>query len=173
MPTTLEVAFAHHTWATLRLLDACTELDDDQLQAGVEGVYGSVLATLRHLVGGDASYLDLLTDGAVPAVDEASMDLSELRRTIADHGPVWQELATTDRDGDEVVTRVRDDGTTSGAPLGVRLAQVPHHGSDHRSQVCTILTSLGIEPPSIDVWDWAWEQDLLTEDLLTESDAAD
>jgi uncharacterized damage-inducible protein DinB len=35
---------------------------------------------------------------------------------------------------------------------------VVHHGTDHRSQVCTALTTLGIEPPLIDVWDFG-EQD--------------
>jgi hypothetical protein len=35
---------------------------------------------------------------------------------------------------------------------GIRLAQVLHHRTDHRSQICTILTSLGIAPPDIDVW---------------------
>jgi uncharacterized damage-inducible protein DinB len=35
---------------------------------------------------------------------------------------------------------------------------VVHHGTDHRSQICTALTTLGIEPPSIDVWDYG-EQD--------------
>jgi uncharacterized damage-inducible protein DinB len=38
--------------------------------------------------------------------------------------------------------------------MGIRLAQVLHHGTDHRSQVCTALTTLGIEPPAIDVWDY-------------------
>ena len=28
------------------------------------------------------------------------------------------------------------------------------HGTDHRSQVCTALTSLGVEPPEIDLWDY-------------------
>jgi uncharacterized damage-inducible protein DinB len=32
-----------------------------------------------------------------------------------------------------------------------------HHGTDHRSQICTALTSLGAEPPSIDVWDFGVE----------------
>jgi uncharacterized damage-inducible protein DinB len=31
---------------------------------------------------------------------------------------------------------------------------VVHHGTDHRSQICTALTTLGIEPPLIDVWDY-------------------
>jgi len=36
--------------------------------------------------------------------------------------------------------------------LGLRLAQVVHHGTDHRSQVCTALTSFGLTPPEIDLW---------------------
>jgi uncharacterized damage-inducible protein DinB len=51
--------------------------------------------------------------------------------------------------------RPQDDGSLSHAPLGVRLAQVVHHGTDHRSQICTALTSIGVEPPLIDVWDYA------------------
>jgi len=38
--------------------------------------------------------------------------------------------------------------------MGIRLAQVIHHGTDHRSQVCTALTALGIEPPEIGVWEF-------------------
>jgi uncharacterized damage-inducible protein DinB len=38
------------------------------------------------------------------------------------------------------------------APVGVRLAQVVQHGTDHRSQVSTALTLLGVEPPDIAVW---------------------
>jgi uncharacterized damage-inducible protein DinB len=40
---------------------------------------------------------------------------------------------------------------------------VVHHGTDHRSQICTILTTLGIEPPPIDVWDYADQDGRLTE----------
>jgi uncharacterized damage-inducible protein DinB len=54
-----------------------------------------------------------------------------------------------------VVVRHRGDGSEGHAPLGIRLAQVLHHGTDHRSQVCTGLTGLGVEPPAIDAWDFA------------------
>jgi uncharacterized damage-inducible protein DinB len=37
----------------------------------------------------------------------------------------------------------------------VRLAQVVHHGTDHRSQIATALTTLGVTPPEMDVWEWA------------------
>jgi hypothetical protein len=29
--------------------------------------------------------------------------------------------------------------------------------------VCTALTALGIEPPAIDVWDFAWQEGRLVE----------
>ena len=38
------------------------------------------------------------------------------------------------------------------ATIGIRLAQVLHHGSDHRSQISTALTTLGHAPPEFDVW---------------------
>ncbi len=54
------------------------------------------------------------------------------------------------------MVRHRDDGPMSHALRGIRLAQFLHHGTDHRSQICTALTTLGIEPPEIDVWDFGW-----------------
>ncbi len=61
----LAEAFAHHVWATIRLVDACLPLSPEQLETTAEGTYGSILATMRHLIGGDASYLWVLTDGRV------------------------------------------------------------------------------------------------------------
>jgi uncharacterized damage-inducible protein DinB len=47
--------------------------------------------------------------------------------------------------------------------MGVRLAQALHHGTDHRSQICTALTTIGIEPPEIDVWAFAAAEGRLSE----------
>ena len=52
----------------------------------------------------------------------------------------------------ETDTVEQGEGWTFHAPIGFRLAQVVHHGTDHRSQVCTALTSLGVDPPIIDLW---------------------
>jgi uncharacterized damage-inducible protein DinB len=151
-------AFAHHVWSTLRLIDICLPLAPEQLAAKTTGTYGSILDTMRHLVGADCSYLSVLSGGKVTEIEEADMDLAALRSTMERNGPAWVELVGEDLDADRIVVRHRDDGTDSLAPLGVRLAQAVHHGTDHRSQICIILTSLGIEPPEIDVWDFA-EQD--------------
>lgn len=156
-------AFDHHVWATIRVIDVCAGLSPEQLGTNVPGTYGTIIDTLRHTVGADAAYLSLLSGGRVSEIDEDSMDLPALRSVMERNGPAWSAVIADDLDPDAAMTRHRDDGSTSTAPVGVRLAQVIHHGTDHRSQVCTALTSLGIEPPAIDVWDFADTQGRLDE----------
>jgi uncharacterized damage-inducible protein DinB len=118
---------------------------------------------MRHLVGADSSYLFVTGGGRTPLIDEERMDLSELRVVMEGHGPAWSEVLARDPDPGTVLVRHRDDGSETHAPVSIRLAQVLHHGTDHRSQICTILTTLGIEPPGIDVWDYADQDGRLTE----------
>ena len=153
----LQDAFGHHVWATLRVIDACLALSPEQLETAVPGTYGSILETVRHLVGADASYLFVMTGGRRSEIEEAQMDLGELRSVTVDHGPAWAELFAEDPDPKRDVVRHRDDGSDSHAPMSIRLAQALHHGTDHRSQICTALTTLGIDPPAIDVWDFGAE----------------
>jgi len=153
----LQDAFDHHVWATLRILDTCEPLSPEQLETTVPGTYGSILETLRHTVGADAAYLWVMTDGRRPQIREEEMDLRALRAVMVDNGPMWTELLEQNPDMSRMVVRHRDDGSSGHAPVGVRLAQAIHHGTDHRSQICTALTVLGIEPPEIDVWAYAFE----------------
>lgn len=159
----LEDPFAHHVWATRRLLDVCAALDAGQLASSVPGTYGSILDTLRHLVGADCAYLNLLTDGRVAKIDEEQAAIADLRAAIDGNGAAWSALLEGDLDPDQDVARYRDDGSESHAPLGIRLAQALQHGTDHRSQVCTALTMLGLEPPEIDAWAFAWDDGRLVE----------
>lgn len=157
-------AFGHHVWATLQLLDVCAPLTDEQLQTNVPGTYGSILDTMRHLVGADRSYLFVCSGGALPEIEEDGLDIVQLRAAMEPVGDAWAALLATNPDPEVTVTRHRDDGTRSHAPMGVRLAQVVHHGTDHRSQIATALTSLGITPPEMDVWDYARSEGRLSED---------
>jgi uncharacterized damage-inducible protein DinB len=149
-------AFDHHVWASLTVVDACAALTDDQLATTVPGTYGSILDTLRHFVSADRWYLFTMTHGAVTEIEEGGMDVAALRAAMEPSGAAWANLLAANPDPDEMFTLDRADGTRSHATWGVRLAQAVHHGTDHRSQICTTLTGLGIEPPSIDLWDWAF-----------------
>ena len=150
--TVLHDAFGHHVWATLRVIDACLALTHEQLETTVPGTYGSILETVRHTVGADVGYLFVLTGGRRPLVDEEAMDLAALRSVMVDNAPAWSQLLAGKLDPDADIVRHRDDGSESHAPVSIRLTQALHHGTDHRSQVCTALTTLGVEPPEIDGW---------------------
>ena len=156
-------AFDHHIWATLRVLDSCDGLTDEQLRTPVPGTYGSILDTMRHLFGADCGYLFVTAREPDALIDEDSMALPELRVVMERNGPMWIRFLDTDPDPDEMIIRHRDDGSETHAPIGIRLAQAIHHGTDHRSQICTVLTTLGIEPPFIDVWDFGESSVITTE----------
>jgi uncharacterized damage-inducible protein DinB len=154
----LQDAFDHHLWANRVVLDVCAQLTPEQLASQVPGTYGSILDTMRHIVGADDWYLYVLTGGTRELIDEESMSLDDLRPVMDEHVTAWAALLAERRDPEEVVIAHRKDGSEGHAPLGIRLAQVVHHGTDHRSQICTGLTGLGIEPPDIDVWAFGEQQ---------------
>ena len=88
-----------------------------------------------------------MTDGRTPQIDEDHMDIAELRAAMEADGAAWSALLAEDPDPDHVIVGRHKDGSETHAPMGIRLAQALHHGTDHRSQICTALTSLGVEPP--------------------------
>lgn len=135
------------------MLDACAALDDEQLATAVPGTYGSIIDTLHHLVGGDVFYLDVLLGGEPEPFNEAGSDIATLRAVMEAHDAAWQGLVAGDLDPTTDVVEYEASGYETHAPLGIRLAQALYHGTDHRSQVCTALTTLGVEPPAIEVWD--------------------
>jgi uncharacterized damage-inducible protein DinB len=149
----LHDAIRHHIWATKVIFEACARLTPEQLAAPVPGTYGSIIETLRHLVQADSFYLTIFTDGRVELIDkEAQLGLDELRSRLEGYGAEYDALLAGDPDPEAWVIERGDDGYEFHSKLGLRLAQVVHHGTDHRSQVCTALTGLGIEPPDIDLW---------------------
>jgi uncharacterized damage-inducible protein DinB len=156
-------AFAHHLWATLRLIDACLALTPAQLATAVPGTYGPILKTFRHLVEGDGSYLFGITGDRAYLIDEDHLELPELRAVMEPHGAAWSRLLAQDLDPDAVFVEHDDDGYERDAPLSIRLAQALDHGTDHRSQICTTLTTVGVKPPGIDVWDYAAHEGRIVE----------
>jgi len=150
----LKDAMAHHIWATERLIDACEGLTREQLVTSVPGTYGPIIATFAHMVSSDGWYLNFFRDWTNLIGEDEGVTLAELRSAIAANGAAWMEVLDDELDPDTDMVE-HGDGWNFHAPLGIRINQVIHHGTDHRSQICTALTSLGIEPPEIDLWAYA------------------
>jgi uncharacterized damage-inducible protein DinB len=163
-----EDAFAHHVWATTRLIDACLALSTKELATAVPGTYGSIIETMRHLVEGDSDYLSIMTGDRSYLIATEQMDLSELRAVMENDGALWASFLNRDLDPNAMVKEIDDDdGFERDATSGIRLAQALHHGTDHRSQICTALTALGVEPAGIDAWTYGLQAGRVVEVLPT------
>jgi uncharacterized damage-inducible protein DinB len=148
----LSDAFEHHLWANERILDACASLTPEQLASPVPGTYGSIASTLHHLIQADSFYLWVYNGSQGPMIKaDDPLGVAELRAANDRHAAAYRGLLAGPLDVDEDVPE-HGDGWDFVAKQGIRVAQIVHHGSDHRSQICTGLTALGIEPPEIDLW---------------------
>lgn len=147
--------FRHHTWATLRLIEHCRDLEAAVLtQATAPGTYGTAMDTLRHVLGSEAGYRFRLT-GTWPEwswAPDGAATLDELEASVRESMEFWDGFLADGPEPDEVLSMVGRDGLRYTLPVGVLLTQVLDHGSEHRGQVCTVLTAAGVEPPVIDGW---------------------
>jgi uncharacterized damage-inducible protein DinB len=154
----LQDAFAHHAWATIRLIDLCENLPPQDLRHAVPGTRGPIIETLAHIVDDDTWSVDVLEERSLIEAEEAGLDLGALRGAMRRNAERWSSFLSRSPDPDARVTEVDPaDGFRRVAPVGMRLAAVLQHGSDHRSQICTALTTLDVPPPAIDVWTFGVE----------------
>lgn len=143
--------FEHNNWANEKIIEACSALNDEQLDAEPQSAtMGSLRKTLMHLVGSQAGYLSLLT---LPVQERGQKR------------PTFTELQESARTSGEGLLRLARGGqqplgsqlqTTDGYHVDpwVVMVQIINHATEHREQIKSMLTALGVTPPSIDGWDY-------------------
>jgi uncharacterized damage-inducible protein DinB len=150
----LEKLFEHNNWANARILQACAALSDGQLDAEPKSAtQGSIRSTLFHLVTAQQGYLRLLT---LP-VEERRKDLpdppfAELQSSASASGEALLVLAR-DGSGISMKGRLQETGGYTVEPWVV-MVQIINHATEHREQIKSMLTSLGVTAPSMDGWDY-------------------
>lgn len=151
MTTGLPNFFQYNLWANLRLLDACMHLSEAQLDATMTGTFGSVRETLMHLFAAEEGYVQSFTRTTpTPPLKEFTTfaGFDELRRRAEMSG---KELITiAEQRNLDLILHL--DGGTYDAPAFIVVIQAIDHAIDHRSQIATLLSQQGIEPPELDAW---------------------
>ena len=145
----------HNAWAAIRLLEFCRRLDEQTLNATVPGTYGTIIATLRHIIYCEIDFLERLL-GREPSNPWQLGNTSGLNRLIdlaAQLATDWEVFLASDVDSERPLPP--DEGTNP-IPAGIVIAVVLYHGSEHRGQICTILGALGHEPPDLTPWAYAF-----------------
>ena len=148
MDEALVELFKHKTWATLLVIEALQGMDTDVLDLTTPGTYGTIRATLQHLVAADESYLATIT-GKQPGhpLPAEQVPLEALANRTRELGPRWDALARDPRAPSRELT-TRDGWRT---PAAIPIAQAIHHAECHRGHVLSVLGAYGIELPGLDI----------------------
>ena len=144
MENSLVELFRHNLWANLRLIDHVAVLNPDLLEATVQGTFGAVGATLKHIVANEEGYLLHMGRPVTEHLlfhEYGVLDLTDLR----------QRAQAT---GGACARRRRLSATVAASV--VPLMQAINHGTEHRAHVITTLSQQGVPALSLDVWTY-WE----------------
>jgi uncharacterized damage-inducible protein DinB len=152
----------HDVWATEQLAGRLRTLTPEQLRLSIPGTYGPVLRTLQHIVSSDEGYLVRLLgtvfhDPAFRAEPDASLDEVAAHLAHVKDG-VERLFKVSEPDGERLIRDTplrRPDQSRFEMFAWVPLTLFVHHGNDHRAQICTTLSTHGIEPPDLQVWPYA------------------
>ncbi len=154
-PTLVEF-IRDNNWANAQVIAACRRLTPEQLATAAPGAYGSIHATLGHLVTAEASYIRRLTgerlkppfkwqDG--PSVEEIAAFAEQVAPALLD---VVERISPT-----QMVHEEEEGNTVDYQARGLFL-QIINHGIEHRTNITTIISSLGLEAPEVDGWAYIW-----------------
>jgi uncharacterized damage-inducible protein DinB len=156
----LSEAFQHHLWATETLIGHLRKLPEAALSATAAGVYGAVAATLSHMLAADGRYLSAL-DGMPPPTrtpgPDAARSLDELAEALRNQTVRWSAVLAG-VDTLDVTLESRGERPELPHATNLLLAQALHHGTDHRTHICTVLSANGYETPDLDVWSYWMER---------------
>ncbi len=153
MPASLlERLMEHNNWANDQIIQACLSLTDQQLDAAPgSATMGTIRETLSHLVKSQRGYYRLLTmpvEERRKAGPELTFD--QLRGTAAESGKSLLSLLGNEKDlAAKGRVHTTDDFWVD--PWLV-IVQVINHATEHREQIKSMLTALGVTPPEVDGW---------------------
>jgi uncharacterized damage-inducible protein DinB len=144
--------FEHNNWANQKMIEACFALSVKQLDAEPQSVTkGTIRRTLVHLVSSQYSYLRTLTLPLEERLQSPTVEFSELHESAC-------------MSGESLLALVRDEGRIPQTRLQTRdgfhvepwviLVQIINHATEHREQINSMMTALGVTPPDLDGWNY-------------------
>jgi uncharacterized damage-inducible protein DinB len=151
---TLTTLFKHHRWANLQLLECCAGLTPEQLDTTMVGAFGSIGVTLEHITSSEKSYFSRISTGKRYDRPEnaAPMTMAEMEASLRETGTGLIEWASKLKADD--IVEVDWEGTPRATPKNILLTQALFHAAEHREQIKTMLTQMGVEPPDLQGWEY-------------------
>ena len=159
-PDYVRLMAAYTAWQNDSIYRAAATLDDDARRGDRGAFFGSIHATLNHVLWGDQTWMHRLAGSEAPAAASIAGSTGQYES--------WEALCAARETMDGVIAawaaRVTDDDLAgelawySGAlqanvrrPRWALVVQLFNHGTHHRGQVHAMLTAAGARPADTDV----------------------
>jgi len=144
--------FEHNNWANQKIIEACSALIDEQLDTPPQSATeGTIRSTLLHLVSAQNGYLRILTLPLEERQKWVEITFAEAQGSLKSSGEKLLELARDISKLPETRIQTKDGYYVE---AWVLMVQIINHATEHREQIKSMLTALGVTPPSIDGWDY-------------------
>lgn len=147
--------FKYGTWANVALVDHCAQLPRSAKEASAQGTFGSISDAFVHMIEQERWGLWVL-ERKLPDFEGSSWD--SLRSTFILHGDMWHEVLDNFAELTDTPLPPAEqwESPISEFPLMYAL-QTAHHQELHRTQIRSILGTIGKLPEEIDSTDvWAY-----------------
>ena len=143
---------SYSRWASMRLLEACRGVPEEELRRDVGCSFGSIMDTFEHVFWADRLWLSRLIGSPRTTLNEPGE-----RYSASELEPVWRSVldeferfaASADP---EALCRHRNlSGRYFEIPNGQIVLHVVNHATYHRGQIVTMIRQLGHAAPSTDL----------------------
>jgi len=144
--------FEHNNWANLQIIQACSALSDEQLDSEPQSVTkGTIRRTLVHLVSSQYSYLRTLTLSLEERFDSPTVAFAQLQESARMSGEGLLALTRGEQKPLKPQLQTRDGYYVE---PWVLMVQIINHATEHREQINSMLSALGVKPPNLDGWSY-------------------
>jgi uncharacterized damage-inducible protein DinB len=145
----------YNEWANERLYTACAQLDESDLKAARPAFFGSIHATLNHILVADRLWTSRLAGGSLTLALNAILykDLAPLRAARRAQDTLLRELvgAIAVLQLDEALVYRNTRGEELATPTRLVLGHLFNHQTHHRGQIHDMLSQTAVAPPELDL----------------------
>jgi uncharacterized damage-inducible protein DinB len=146
----------YNRWANDRLFAACEGLGQEELVRPRPSFFGSILATLNHILVADRVWMGRFESDSSHGIVSLGQilhpdftGLAQARTAFDAHIIAWCDSLSGDLDRPLRYRTINGDPAET--PLNWTIAHLFNHATHHRGQVHGLLSHAGIEPPPLDL----------------------
>ena len=147
----------YNAWMNGKLYEVCAAIDDAERRRDRGAFFGSIHATLDHVVYADLAFLSRFT-GDPPEAPELGVELyrdfdalRDARNALDARIERWVEGFTDEWLARALSYASKVDGAARSLPHWALVVHMFNHATHHRGQVTTLLSQMGLDVGPTDI----------------------